>query len=77
MQTETATRRETIRSRTSMSYAFEAALQPYLHVASDAASELAVMVAGAVVNGYRTRPAWTVSKRAEAPTKGRRKGARR
>lgn len=76
MQTETP-RRETIRSRTTMSYAFEGALQPYLGLSVDMVPPLAREVVSALRNGYRTRPTWTVSKRTEPVAKRRRKGARK
>lgn len=84
MQTETQTRRETVRSRTTMSYAFDAAVRNLVDdlVAGEDISapriELAQEVAGAVGSDRgRAVPTWTVSKRAEAPAKSRRKRARR
>lgn len=85
MQTETAHRRETIRSRATMSYAFEAAV---LGVARDLVDgvesvhsprvTLAKSIASVVGSDKgKTHPTWTVSKRAKAPAKGRRKGSRR
>jgi len=68
-----AVRRETILSRTSMSYAFEKALAPYVEADASEVSPLVVATAQGLSKGFRKRPAWTVSKRAERPTKrGRR-----
>lgn len=66
--------REMIRSRTTMSYAFEGALQRYLTTPTSDLPPLVVSVAQAIRNGFRTRPSWTVSKR-ENPKD--RKGRRR
>lgn len=61
--------RETIVSRTTMSYAFEKALAPYVTAPASAVPALAVTAAQAIRNGVRKRPAWTVSKRADKPAK--------
>lgn len=72
MQSE-FTRRDTILSRTTMSYAFERALAPYVATPATEVPALAVTSAKALRNGFRKRPAWTVSKRGEKTQKGRRK----
>jgi hypothetical protein len=48
-----------VRTRTTMSHAFEAALQPYLTVASNAASELTSVVVQKMTVGFREEPGWT------------------
>lgn len=67
-------RRPTLRSRTTMSYAFEEALRPYLDTPAGLVPEIVRVVAEATRLGYRTIPTWTVSKRDAAPA--RRRGRR-
>lgn len=78
MQPET-TRRETIRSRTTMSHAFEGAIRQLLIEEGNLNSkrgDIATWAAERIDRTAKTVPTWTVSKRAEKTTK-RRKGGRR
>lgn len=63
MQAEAAAPRPTLRVRTTMSYAFERALLPYLSVAATEVPTLVRTVADKFSSGFRNIPTWTVSKR--------------
>lgn len=73
MQPEPHTQRETLRVRTTMSYAFEGALRGYASAPASEVTPLVRTAAEALSRGFRNIPAWTVSKRDEKATKGRKR----
>ena len=66
-----------IRTRTSMSYAFEGALAPYMTAPAETVPSLVRTVAEKMAQGFRDIPAWTAVTRMGAAKAAERKNDRR